>query len=1289
MKVMHFQSAASPASRRRVCSGLSPAIGPSSGVALVVTLILLAVITFMAIAFLVLSHRERSSVSTTTDQALARQAADAGTEWTLANIATAMLSSGNPYRIAYAVSTNYGNPAGFARDVLSPTNVNYEVAATMGLQQQLVNLNNLLYSPRPPVFITNRLAGAAGSNEFRYYLDLNRNGRFDPSGWVVVTNAGQPVRDASGNPLFTWVQGDPQWVGGLEFPSRAHSGDNRFLWRYATAVVPISETLDINYIHNQAFNPAKRTILTTGEDYRRNQGVGTWEINLASFLYDLNTNIWGGRYYYQPLNNYVSGNAFEDACSILVNRYGGINYAASLGTVANLYWANGRRAFQDDYIDGYSAGPIMTNFAAFRFDPDVPGTGPDRTVQPFPGADNTNHFFSLQDLFDPAKTSLRFATNLQAASRLTNTYDQYTFTRFVEQMGTDSAPEPPGKINLNYDNLVLTNSQGIASATNFYAWDPGAFFTNTAAKLLADAGYKFAITNIQVWPTNYYTPGVHRLMQLAANIYDATTNRVFAAANDQKAMPYCPTVFRPLFRRLPAGQIVIAGFREVTDHTRWINPRTAPPTLDLQTTGTNAPLPSGTFQDDRTEPMISGVPLVIGAKKGFPNFNEFAMQTHLAVMRLLEFRRDPAQPASTSPIKETNQMYVVSLTNNFGLEAWNPYSNAYPRSLQVIASVDMAATITNQFGTMLASNRPPAYGFSRTYQPGSWRGWSGGNANFSFILPWSTTNQFPFLRSSTYTNSTPGGALGGFVPQTHIFQRNSGFEAPRWVLNLNTKVKFILYDTDAQRIVDYVNLDNWENPLDVFGKLSADYDRNDLMNYTNLANFWITNRQRGSLNPAVPTYGVLNQILACMNSSPDQWRNYQADPTVGNDMYKAVDFFRFNMGSSPRFNTGTSFTKTNVFYAPFSPYHPIYTHVTWQANDPLVHYTIGDLVDESVPATNRVDFDTHVPPLDNIGLINHRFEPWGGGPTSSSNPDIPVTEIAAKDPNVARPDDWDFPTNKFANVGWLGRVHRGTPWQTVYLKSTNILFHTGIAPQQVQESLIKWQKWTGNRQEYFNVNRVDTSMYSNNAVVVDAMFSLPTNDWRLVDLFTTAFNDNASRGRLSVNQTNLASWSAVLAGVNVLQSSKTSTFIEPVGAYDPTKPPPLLRIVDGINATRAKTPTGSFQRLGDILATPELTIASPYITNNAAINDAVVERIPQQIMGLLRGGEPPRFLIYSYGQTLKPAPRSVQTGGTFSGLCTNYTITAEVATRTVVRIVDANTPKPRAVVESFNVLPPD
>ena len=49
---------------------------------------------------------------------------------------------------------------------------------------------------------------------------------------------------------------------------------------------------------------------------------------------------------------------------------------------------------------------------------------------------------------------------------------------------------------------------------------------------------------------------------------------------------------------------------------------------------------------------------------------------------------------------------------------------------------------------------------------------------------------------------------------------------------------------------------------------------------------------------------------------------------------------------------------------------------------------------------------------------------------------------------------------------------------------------------------------------------------------------MPQNDWQLLDLFTTAHdNKNASRGQLSINQTNAAAWAAVLDGVMVLSNN--------------------------------------------------------------------------------------------------------------------------------------------------------
>jgi hypothetical protein len=242
---------------------------------------------------------------------------------------------------------------------------------------------------------------------------------------------------------------------------------------------------------------------------------------------------------------------------------------------------------------------------------------------------------------------------------------------------------------------------------------------------------------------------------------------------------------------------------------------------------------------------------------------------------------------------------------------------------------------------------------------------------------------------------------------------------------------------------------------------------------------------------------------------------------------------------------------------------------------------------------------------------------------------------------------------------------------------------------------------------------------------------VPTRDWELLDIFTTAPHPNATRGRLSINQTNLAAWSAVLAGAVTTEPIPHPDDSSYTAAQDIPMPPAALspaieRIVEGINLQRVLVSSNRyrgylfapFNKLSDLLSTPELTDASPFLnvdpnrfdaykpTGAAIISDADYERIPQQILSLVKLGEP-RFVVYAWGQSLKPARRnpedtgpSIVTSGPDRGLCRNYQITGEVATRAVIRvefdrITDPFSPqfnqpdysRPRAVVESFNLLP--
>ena len=1316
------------------------------GVALVITLVMLSVITFMAVTFLVVSRSQHGAVATETDQAIARMAADTARERAIAELIAPIMAMTNEFNYDLLVSANYINPNGFdptqPSGTVDPLNVNYDYTTpTLGpltLNEQLQNLANLLYNPRPPVFIVTN-AAVAKSNEFRFFLDLNRNGAFEPTGLLPYTNnLGQPAGGRGS------VVGDPQWIGGLQRPEFPHSATNQFTHRYAYLVVPAGQTLDINTIHNYAKSSLLpgRSGVAWPDGFLRNQGILTAEMNLAGLLADLNTNLWPlsspSAYGFAPyiyntgVNAQSVGAAADDAASLVRYRYG--TNLNSLANVQSLFGVPGAAAFKAALIDGYSEGPVMTGTwwtppANFNLQPPLP----------WAGSDNPNRIYTTQDLFDrtklgspvAARAPFTFVDRLLMAGTNADTYNRYTFYRLLSQLGTDSAPEPSGKMNLNYCN-VDTNGTGYVmpnTATNFMPWsDAALFFTNAAIRLLANAGYTvgaatstsnllvlgsaningvviyFTNLHIPIYPTNYYTPSVHRLLQLAANMYDATTVRTFR-------QPFAgtngfPSVFRPMFSTLGGrggggGQVAIVGYTEVTN-TSVLSPGQRWTDLNIS--------PLGLRPDD----MVYGVPLVVGAKKGYPSFNEFVMQTYVQITRKLEFRR--ALGDQSGAIVQTNQMYVLTISNVFGVEAWNSYSTPYPRDLvvSVLGSPlgDMAAGLTDAQAAqpnLLSFNTN--FNTSQIINAGTWPGYIDTGSSGSVQYPvW--TNFLTLTNSQYLQNSSPH-----LVPVSvtgYTFERPSNFRSPDFCLTITNRLRYALVDKNAGRIVDFVNLEAIGSPVDITGLMGGGGCGGAIKyNYTDGAD-WCTNREPGADPIFSADFGVRNQIVKNLALTRNRW----------SDTYQnAADFFRaqFSLGPQYQHPSGTIFTKTNTFYASYIPTFATNFATVWQANDPLVHYTIPDLTDPASAAGAMSSFHSAV-------FLNPRYRPWGGNPlkpavetAASLAYKDPVAYVTGHSDNVAHSDDWEFPTNKLPNVGWLGRVHRGTPWQTVYLKPFNLDLPTWQ----------NWTNWTGNGVIVTNLGQFSTNMvlpisavyypipvptpptitFSNGVAVYDAYFTLPINDSHHVDLFTTAISDSASRGQLSINQTNLAAWSAVLSGVSILPDATlaTNVFISPAGAYDPASLPlpPLVSIFNNINATRATFTNGVFHTLGDFLATPALTVASPFLNTTISLsdphcmlNDEVYERLPQQILGLLKCDHTPRFVIYAFGQTLKPeSTRAIVKSGLYAGMCTNYQIVAEAATRTVVRFdgvpqfLPGSPPPPittlHPVIESYTVLPPD
>ncbi len=1348
------------------------------GIALVITLLMLSVVTITAVAFLAVTRSDRASVGAAGEQLDAQFAAETALQRAQAEIAGRIIGSTNRFNFDLAVSTNWVNsrlnvsqlqamadetlPLNDPRILTNATTYFradgspvFRLNNSSDIQLYRASLMNLYYDPRPPVFAQVSRSPLVAP-EFRFYLDLNRNGLFDTNGFQLTFNQ-------QGRLFGTSDQvGDPEWIGVREHGDAIHSGTNRFVFRYAYLILPAGKTLDINYAHNEA-----KFRRNDGSGFLRNQGVSAGEINLAGYLADLNTNIWRPRagasvfsYQYRPAVGAVSsGIAFSDADRLFRARRG-----QSLGLDAPTYFG-GTTPFAFDAYDSKSDGPIPLTMAEFRRPQDffLTGANEDAVGTPWMGSDNSRQLSDMTRLVDGSLgTDLRerlIGRRDYAGSLLRSTYDQNTFYRMLGSLGTDtgdgrfeSGTNTAGayfrraKLNLNYapEGDVNQDLATSADVSRFRDWTPIEWYTNAVHRLLlteftnglpdsallASArtfhlGHGIPIhgTNVIRGITNIYRwdAKVHRLAQLAANLYDATHFR--SAARPGAPREDIPSVFRPiLYRQVTNGTTLVrlAGFTEVLN--------TIPvgrPWIDLDDPVQVARLSTSPSSDDIVAAGLDfnafNVPWVVGAKKGLPNFQEGFWQTRMQLTRRLRVSKNQATDALTRtnarPWEDarfaTEAQYRFDVANSMGMEAWNSYNTLSNRGAVTLIA-------TNYFTFALHDENDGPGRAARIFTSGFRRA--------SAVIPagnWLPGQYLVPLNSLVVTNFVydhlrrlvfPGGQTdGGYVL--------ANAPAPRLTVAFTNRLVYALVDQASGRLLDVVNIKSVLYETNVLRLFGLPGGRS--AGAVSMFRFWETNRYAPA---TLVTRGLGFQLDASMglaqngsvlNLPTDLWRDAPGQRPNSSQVEFEKDglyYFLFRQARRPGVQLTPQFLAQfggRTAQAGYTPSPVLLLTDRRQANDPLVHYTVDDLAPGQAVFTSPEGL-VEVPLPDGTRLrpglgaqlgseeqffTNHlgsrpkvvsAYAPWGVNPTLGTAVDVGVADanstaydVAYKDSLVRSSDDWNFPTNKFPSVGWMGRVHRGTPWQTVYLKARQ--------PEPGSQRLLdrylgqkSWAGWAGHPR------------------------TRPENDWALLDLFTTAVNDNAAKGLLSVNQTNGAAWSAVFSGVPILTNvSAASTllrreFIEPAS-------PQMRSIVEGINEARKQFVGGYFPRMGHVLSTPQLSAGtitnnlgqvieqfSPFVrpfnatTQPAEISDEVLEMIPQQTLSLLRTDEP-RVVIYSFGQSLKPAPNSIVTRpGVFFGLCTNYVVVGEFATRTVVRFDGA----PRAgqlkpVVEDHRVLTPD
>ena len=1460
-----------------------------SGVALVATLIMLSLVTFMVVAFLGVARRERRAIESITSQNEARNAMEAAFARAQGDLLARLLSSGDKWNYWLTVPTNYQNYAYAVNGSFSLTNVNHTNALAQGVNAWLTNLGNLQYDARVPVFSSfynNSTPFEPTANEAyqgRYYLDFNRNRMFDYTDRQVA--------------------GDPHWIGLLEYPNVPHGPTNRFLSRYTFVAVPAGKTVDLNLIHNQA-----KRLGTTVDGYYRNLGAGAHEMNLAALLAELSP-VWGASYtaadYNTAAGSSSTGITFtRDALELLRYRYNA-NYN-NLSTLATLFGGPAAGNLVGAGYDVLANGPLMTTLTL------SPTTPVDSTALGWAGGSNTSaaavRYQDINELFLTTRNYTPFTTNLIFAGSNNLTphnpaaptvlsvaadRERRTVYNLLSSVGVNSWAAT-NRLNLNWSNAPYTSGNILIDSAGgegggFTDWDPNYFFYNAAELMIRASisssiyfntnwiGYgggdtnltitnlffgtnfvgtnyqaTISVTNIPIFGAagNYYLPLVHRLLQFTANLYDATTTNGSA--------PAYPTVFRPLFafntNGWPSNDFIkIYGYTtNGTDATTMLGL----PIVDLTDPNsrlamyTNAPAVTAGGDGTNDTTLVAGIPVIIGAKKGYPNFNEFGAQTIFSATRRLEFVKTNATNFSASAITQTNQSLIITLTNIFAFEAWNSYAAAFPRALQLDATVISQVVLTNELGPVYTNVSTNV--ITTNIAAGAWTGFSGNNFSNSFkgffFTNTPTLSATPARGYAYATNFPPlaGFTNGGFLPASPtpagpaMFGRSNGFPEMKLGVVITNSLRYTLFEPVSGRIVDFVTLTNLILSADLAAALTVTNGPTDAA-----ARFWAPTPYVTNRSIFAPTLGITEQIALCLNTNvnaltTNQWRQW----SLNTPLLREIDRLRRFMGLPTVLPANQLPSLSTSVQSSFNPTRVVAIAKSWEVNDPLVHYNGRDLEDtfRGTAADQVTVLPLPMGPVPTpgtvyqtgVGFVNGRFQQYGyGGVNRYYLPwgralDATGTRIAnlrnylfvapaaydqrIKDAGVYNSDQWNFPQRKFANLGWIGRVHRGTPWQTFYLKSD--------APNPTN-----WFFWA---------RSADTN---------------PTNDWRLVDVLSTAISSETTRGLLSVNQTNSAAWAAALGGTMVLSNNGAVAIVmsvtprttqlanivgnatngiinakqripmwNPVGNYSAgdvagywfgSAGTAYYRATAGANQAQNpltqttagnfgywtnvyywnnsvtytvgdvvahhgvsyySTITGninyppelnpglwepyfsrSFNSMGGILRTPELSVQSPYLNVGApwqvntpyvsgnrvywqgwyyqatravpantppnpllnystlrtsasaywwpleptaialsvssSLQDNLIERIPQQTLGLLTLETSPKLVLYVYGQSLRPAERGVYVGGgTYQGMVTNYQITGEVAARAVVRI--DGLPEPGTLPRPLPTMPP-
>lgn len=770
-------------------------------------------------------------------------------------------------------------------------------------------------------------------------------------------------------------------------------------------------------------------------------------------------------------------------------------------------------------------------------------------------------------------------------------------------------------------SLWLAALSSIVSArTPLNPADPLGFFTTLADKMLRNT-FSFGVTNIPVYVNGQfvYTPAVNRILQLAANVYDASTNSFY------------PDVFRPIFEHDASGNVFIVGYTNLSSVS---GPNTvsgpADPQLILPVDITALTGTGPAFAPITTNGVyvnVYGVPWIIGAKKGFPNFNKFGMQTVVQVARKLQIRRSTIPTMLNTTTFQTNQLLNFNINNYLNAECWNSYTNPYLNPVLISTSDVLSMMITNNVGA------PTTYFLnylfsSNTFVP-QWPGYTNNlPSTLSFFNPLSSVAVL-LTNSDFYFGTAPPG-ISGFYPDFLGYgweSNNFNLQFPEFGLLVTNRLRLCMLDesNSVYHVIDYVQFAGPQAALDLSSAIEA--NNSAVVGYG--SDMWSQ-----AVNSKGVLYGIFSQIAASeqplnANGGSSYWPN----PAAAEVEIDGFDNFMGLVGPYPNISQTDpvyeSFVTNYVVQVPYTPVVTLSQYTSWQVNDPLVHYQATDLSFSGVERTSGVETGVQMSygtigyalSYPSFNTVNDRYQPWGvqysiGAPISGTNAVVAGPyALDYKDPLVWSADYWSFPTNLISDLTELGQVHRGTPWQTVYLKTTDVLNSLDTSGD-INSGTNTWMAWTGN----------------NN--IQDAATMAPVHDRQLVNLLVFLLNTNDATQLMSVNDTNTTDWLNIINGITVYSNSANFPNptlphgIIPQTSFDTyvmsSNSSQAEIIANGIAQAKTAQSNQNFYSIGDILSAPILAEKSPWLnTTNIGqliygITDAAYEAIPAQLLLRLR-----------------------------------------------------------------------